>query len=272
MTDSNPTGPDAAAALAEVLEIMARLRDPETGCPWDRAQRFDTIAPYTIEESYEVADAIARGALDELPGELGDLLFQVVFHARMGEEAGLFDFASVARALAAKLRRRHPHVFGGDRAGDAAAVQSSWERLKAEERAAAGGADGALAGVALGLPALSRAEKLQRRAARVGFDWSSLEGVREKLDEELGELDAEIGPEADPGRLAHELGDLLFACVNVARHLGLDAEDALREANRRFERRFGHIESTLDARGSRPRDVDSATLERLWAEAKRRGL
>lgn len=272
--DAEPPTPDprldeASTALGRVLEIMARLRDPERGCPWDRAQSFRTIAPYTLEESYEVVDAIERGATGELPHELGDLLFQVVFHAQMGRELGLFDFASVALGLADKLTRRHPHVFGDAQAADAAAVHGTWERLKAEERAARAEAQGALAGVALALPALSRAEKLQRRAARVGFDWPALDGVLAKLREELGELEQEIETGGAEARLRAELGDLLFACVNLGRHLGLDAEGALREANARFERRFARIEARLAAEGRRPEDVSLDTLEALWQAAKR---
>lgn len=268
MTRTPADRPDPAAELLRVLDIMARLRDPEHGCPWDRAQSFETIAPYTVEESYEVADAIERGALEELPQELGDLLFQVVFHAQMAREQGLFDFAAVARALADKLTRRHPHVFGGAEAADAEAVRQSWERLKAEEREAGKHGAGTLAGIARNLPALVRAEKLQRRAARVGFDWPSAEGVLDKLREEVGELQAEMGEHPDASRLRAELGDVLFACVNLARHLGVDAERALREANARFERRFGHIEQRLGERGLSPQSAGLETLERLWQEAK----
>ncbi|RMD47466.1 MAG: nucleoside triphosphate pyrophosphohydrolase [Alphaproteobacteria bacterium] len=259
---------EAAEELTRLLEIMRRLRDPETGCPWDIVQTFETIAPYTIEEAHEVADAIARGAWDELRGELGDLLLQVVYHARMAEERGLFDFAEVARAIADKMIARHPHVFGSESRDKTPEQQTrDWEAIKAAERARSGAATGTLAGVALGLPALTRALKLQRRAARVGFDWPDRAGVRAKLDEELAELDAAIAG-GDAGRIGEEIGDVLFSVVNLARHLGVDPEEALRAANRRFTARFEALERALAAEGRRPDEVGLEELERRWQAAK----
>lgn len=257
--------------MARLLAIMARLRDPASGCPWDRAQDFASIAPFTIEEAYEVADAIQRNDLSDLRGELGDLLFQVVFHARMAEEAGAFAFADVVDAICAKMERRHPHIFGA--AEDPMAVanaddqRAAWERHKAAERADAG-LTGALDGVSVALPALTRAEKLQTRAARVGFDWQSPEPVFDKVAEELDELRREHHPGADRARLTDELGDLLFACVNVARHLGIDPETALRHGNAKFERRFRWIEHRLAAEQRRPEDVGLDALEQFWQDAK----
>ncbi len=259
---------EAAEELTRLLEIMRRLRDPETGCPWDIVQTFETIAPYTIEEAHEVADAIARGAWDELRGELGDLLLQVVYHARMAEERGLFDFAEVARAIADKMIARHPHVFGSESRDKTPEQQTrDWEAIKAAERARSGAATGTLAGVALGLPALTRALKLQRRAARVDFDWPDRAGVRAKLDEELAELDAAIAG-GDAGRIGEEIGDVLFSVVNLARHLGVDPEEALRAANRRFTARFEALERALAAEGRRPDEVGLEELERRWQAAK----
>ena len=220
---------------------MARLRDPERGCPWDLEQDFASIAPYTIEEAYEVADAIARGDLAELKDELGDLLLQVVYHARMAEEAGLFDFDQVAAAIADKMIRRHPHVFGSAEVDGARAQSHAWEAVKATERASRAGAEGdarVLDDVPLALPALVRAAKLQRRAARVGFDWPEPVQVVDKIEEEIAELRAELGRSASVDRLSDEIGDLLFALVNLARHLEVDAEASLRQANAKFERRF----------------------------------
>jgi MazG family protein len=255
-------------SIEKLLEVMARLRDPEGGCPWDREQDFATIAPYTLEEAYEVADAIAREDLDALRDELGDLLFQVVFHARMAEEAGAFDFGDVAEAITDKLVRRHPHVFGSAEERARGAAPGAWERIKAEERTArADGEEGALAGVALALPALKRAEKLGRRAARVGFDWPEADGPREKIDEELAELD-EARAGGDRERIAEELGDLLFAVVNLARHLEVDAEDALARANRKFERRFARMEQAARADGHRLADLPLDTLEAYWQRSK----
>lgn len=267
------------ASMNRLLEIMARLRDPRDGCPWDVEQTFATIAPHTIEEAYEVADAITRGDLPGLKEELGDLLLQVVFHSRMAEEQGTFAFGDVAGAICDKLVSRHPHVFGEARIDSAEAQTRAWESHKAAERAAkAGGADddavpSTLAGIALALPALIRALKLQSRAARVGFDWPDAASALPKVGEELAELTAEIEGEAgEPGsnrdRLEDELGDLLFAVVNVARKLKIDPEGALRRANGKFERRFAGIEARLRVAG---RTADGATLEeldRLWNEIK----
>jgi ATP diphosphatase len=250
--------------------VMAALRHPETGCPWDLAQDFRSIAPYTIEEAYEVADAIERGAMDELRDELGDLLLQVVYHARMAEEAGIFDFDDVARAISAKMIRRHPHVFGDDdgaegRRDKTAEDQSAdWEAAKARERSAGAGA---LDGVATGLPGLTRAAKLQRRAARVGFDWPDIGQVVDKIAEEARELAAEQG--GDPARIEDEFGDLLFAVVNLGRWLDVDPEAAMRRVNAKFERRFRSIEAGLAAAGKRPQDASLAEMEALWETAKR---
>jgi ATP diphosphatase len=246
-----------------LLDVMAHLRDPARGCSWDQVQTFATIAPYTVEEAYEVADAIARNDLAALPDELGDLLFQVVYHARMAEEAGLFSFADVARLIADKMIRRHPHVFG-----DADVPPPSWEAQKRAERLARA-ETGTLAGVPVNLPALTRAAKLTGRAARVGFDWPDAAAVLDKLDEEAIELRAEL-PGADPARLADEVGDLLFVVANLARKLGLDPETALRNANRKFERRFGAVERALADQGKTPGDATLDEMEALWAEAKTR--
>lgn len=251
--------------------IMARLRDPVTGCPWDVAQDFATIAPYTIEEAYEVADAIERQAWDELKGELGDLLFQSVFHARMAEEAGLFDLDDVATAIADKMIARHPHVFGDESNAKSADQQvADWEKLKAAERAAKA-KGGVLDDVALGLPALMRAEKLQKRAARVGFDWPDIAMVIDKIAEEAREL-AEARTTLPQDKIAEEMGDLLFVMANLARHLKVDPEDALRRANAKFTRRFAFIEAELAKRGKRPDDSDLAEMDALWDSAKREGL
>jgi MazG family protein len=255
--------------IEDLLEIMRRLRDPETGCPWDREQTFRTIAPYTLEEAYEVADAIERDDMTGLKDELGDLLFQVVFHARMAEEAGRFDFADVARGLAEKMRRRHPHVFGDAEVEDAAAQTEAWEAHKAREAKERGESRGVLDGVPVGLPSLVRAQKLGKRAARVGFDWPDRTGVLDKLEEETRELHeaVEALPDA-PERAEEELGDMLFTIANLARHLGADAEGALRRANLKFEQRFGYIEARLAEQGRSPEQVSAEELERLWAEAK----
>jgi len=256
--------------IEDLLEIMRRLRDPETGCPWDREQTFRTIAPYTLEEAYEVADAIERDDMAGLKDELGDLLFQVVFHARMAQEAGRFDFADVARGLAEKMRRRHPHVFGDARVEDAAAQTEAWEAHKAKEAEARGEARGVLNGIPVGLPSLVRAQKLGKRAARVGFDWPDTAGVLDKLEEETRELHEAVQALPDaPERAEEELGDLLFTIANLARHLGADAEGALRRANLKFEQRFGYIEARLAEDGRGPEDVSAKELERLWAEAKK---
>ncbi|MCC5856858.1 MAG: nucleoside triphosphate pyrophosphohydrolase [Ectothiorhodospiraceae bacterium] len=260
--------------LDELLQVMARLRDPETGCPWDLQQSFETIAPYTIEEAYEVADAIQRENLTDLRDELGDLLFQVVFHARMAEEAGQFDFADVAAGIRDKIVRRHPHVFRDPgQAHDAESQTVSWEAIKAEERARKYGDQGpvsALAGVSLALPGLLRAVKLTRRAARVGFDWQDASGVLDKIREELAELEEVLHQTPSDGELLEEeLGDLLFAAANLSRHLQVDPESALRRANAKFERRFRHMEQALAERGQRLDEVDADAREAAWEAAKR---
>lgn len=253
------------AAMARLLEIMARLRDPAGGCPWDLEQDFATIAPYTIEEAHEVADAIERQAWGELKGELGDLLFQTVFHAQMAREAGLFGFADVADAIADKMVARHPHVFG-DESRDKTPEQQTrdWEALKARER---GARAGVLDGVALGLPALTRAVKLQNRAARVGFDWPSTDEVVAKLVEEAAEL-AEARETLTEAEVAEEFGDLLFVIANLARHLKVDPEAALRAANQKFTRRFQRIEALLAEAGKEPAQSDLAEMDALWNRAK----
>ncbi len=258
---------DAEHELRRLLDIMAALREPESGCPWDQVQTFETIAPYTIEEAYEVADAIARRDFSALPDELGDLLFQVVYHARMAEEAGRFDFSDVARAIADKMVRRHPHVFGDAAARDAAAQSAAWEAQKFAERAARP-ENGVLAGVPAALPALTRARKLTARAARVGFDWPDAGAVLDKLEEEAAELRAEL-PAADPERLADELGDLLFVLANLARKLDLDPEMRLHQANAKFSRRFSAVEQALADAGKTPSDSTLAEMEAAWQAAKR---
>lgn len=259
--------PNAGAALLRLLDIMAALRDPVAGCPWDQVQDFASIAPYTVEEAHEVADAIRHGPdFPALLDELGDLLFQVVYHARLAEEAGRFGFAEVAQAIADKMLRRHPHVFGGDAARGAAEQTTAWEAQKAVERRARS-EFGALAGVPTALPALSRAAKLTRRAARVGFDWPDAAGVLDKLDEEAAELRAEL-PSGDPARLADEVGDLLFVLANLARKLELDPEQCLRAANAKFERRFEGVERRLAARGLGPAEAGLAAMEAEWQAVK----
>ncbi len=256
----------AENAVADLLSLMARLRTPGSGCPWDLEQTFKTIAPYTIEEAYEVADAIERGDLQELKRELGDLLFQTVFHARMAEEAGAFDFADVARAIADKMRDRHPHVFGGAAARSSDEQTRQWEAQKAEERAAKG-AGGILDDVPVGLPGLTRAVKLQRRAARVGFDWTNPRDVLDKIAEETAELVAVIDA-GDKDRIEDEFGDLLFVIANLSRHLDVDPEAALRRANEKFVRRFRHIEKRLAEQQRLPREATLSEMEELWTEAK----
>jgi ATP diphosphatase len=252
----------AAAEVVRLLGIMRRLRDPEDGCAWDVGQTFATIAPYTVEEAHEVADAIAREAWEELPGELGDLLLQAVYHAQMADEAGLFAFADVARAIGDKMVARHPHVFGDDAERTAAEQVEAWEAQKARERQ--GTSRGrALDGVALGLPALMRAAKLQTRAARVGFDWPDVGPVLDKVAEEAREV-AEAPPEARE----EELGDLLFAVANLARHLGVDPEAALRRANGKFVRRFEAIEDELGRRGRRPEESTLEEMDAIWDGAR----
>jgi len=255
--------------IRELLKVMASLRDPDGGCPWDREQDFSSIAPYTIEEAYEVADAIARGDMDELRDELGDLLFQVVFHARMAEEAGAFAFADVVRAIVEKMIRRHPHVFADEEIADAEAQTRAWEQLKAEERKARS-QHSLLDGVTLGLPALNRAQKLQKRAARAGFDWPEIGGVLDKIAEELDEVRVEIA-RGDEVALAGEIGDLLFACVNLARYAGIDAEGALRATNEKFERRFRHVEQRVLEAGKTLEACSLEEMDALWNEAKGNG-
>lgn len=259
----------AQPPIERLRAIMAKLRDPAAGCPWDREQSFATIAPYTIEEAYEVAEAAERNAMPELKEELGDLLLQVAFHARMAEEIGEFDFDDVAAAIADKMVRRHPHVFGTARIGSAAAQTVAWEDQKAHERRAKSAGQGrrasVLDGVDIALPALTRAAKLQRRAARVGFDWPTVAPIYDKIDEEITELKAELG---DRRRSEDELGDLLFAVVNLARRLEVDPERALRGACRKFERRFRQIEERLAASGIESADAGLDALEAEWQAVK----
>jgi len=281
---------DPERALSALIALMARLRDPNGGCPWDREQTFASIAPYTIEEAYEVADAIEHGSPDKLRDELGDLLFQVVFHARMAEERGWFDFACVATSIHDKLVRRHPHVFAGASVSGAEEQTRTWEQLKARERAEASqrsdGADaGTLVDVPKALPALTRAAKLGRRASRVGFDWESAPQVREKVAEELAETDEAVGScterdsehvaaggsaACDSEHVKEELGDLLFALANWSRHLGVDAEEALRGANGKFERRFRIMESLAGTQGRALESFSATEWEQLWVQAKKR--
>jgi nucleoside triphosphate diphosphatase len=257
---------DAADALDALLQLMRTLRDPEHGCPWDRGQTFATIAPFTIEEAYEVADAIAHEDPQRLRDELGDLLFQVVFHARMAEELGQFDFTAVVQSIHDKLVRRHPHVFAERQALGLEQLHTSWEAQKARERAAFG-AEGTLADIPLGLPALTRAAKLGRRAKRVGFDWGDARGVRLKIDEELAEIDAALRAGARE-QVEEELGDLLFTIANLARHLELDAEESLRAASLKFERRFASMERAAGERALRLESLSSVQWEELWQHAK----
>jgi nucleoside triphosphate diphosphatase len=265
--------------LCELLDIMAALRTPSTGCPWDLVQTFASIAPYTIEEAYEVADAIERGDMAGLRQELGDLLLQVVYHARLAEEQGAFAFADVVDAIADKMLRRHPHVFGSAAERAAGAAPDFWDRIKEEEKAeAAKPAAGVLDDVPVALPALTRAVKLQTKAAAVGFDWPSLDEVFDKLKEELGELEATLAPGpraadqartgADQAAIAEELGDLLFVLANLARHLKIEPETVLRRANAKFERRFAGVERKLRGLGKTPQQSDLAEMDRLWDEVK----
>lgn len=273
MSPSQPLAPpnddsqtDGRHPLFRLIEIMAKLRDPDGGCPWDLEQTFATIAPYTVEEAYEVADAIERGDLPELKEELGDLLLQVVFHSRMAEEQGAFDIKDVATAISDKMIRRHPHVFGDHAYEDLSAQVAGWEQLKAEERKAKA-KTGVLDDVPAGLPALTRAVKLTKRAARVGFDWPTAAEVLAKLREETDEIAVEIEA-GDMAKAREELGDILFVCANLARKLDVDPEDALRATNAKFTRRFGFVEAKLAERGKTPDQSDLAEMDALWNDAK----
>jgi MazG family protein len=258
--------------MDELLEIMRRLRAPATGCPWDRDQTMRTIVPHTLEEAYEVADCIERDDLQSLPAELGDLLFQVVFYCQIATEHGDFGFDEVVAALSEKLVRRHPHVFAAAKAGTAAQLSERWEGFKAAERRTHedGRYGSELDGVPRALPALVRAQKMQKRASRVGFDWRVVEPVFAKVSEEFEELKQALSSGENGDRLEDEMGDLLFACVNLARHVGVDAEAALRRSVAKFERRFRYVERELSARDSSPMAADLAAMDRLWDEAKRR--
>ena len=270
MTNAPPS--DNSSALEKLLEVMERLREPDTGCPWDIKQTPETIAPYTIEEAYEVADAIASGDTDQLKDELGDLLFQVVFYAQMYKEQGYFSFDDVANTITNKMLQRHPHVFGSAKKRSAQSQTVAWEDQKAQERKTraqkSGTSSNALEGVARALPALMRAQKLQKRAAREGFDWSELSPVIAKIREELSEVEAEIEVRGSHQRLKDEIGDLIFASVNLSRHVGVDAEDALREANTKFERRFRHVENALNSEGKSLKDASLDEMEFHWSDAK----
>ncbi len=252
--------------LDKLLEVMDRLRDPNTGCPWDLEQDFASIAPHTIEEAYEVADAIAMGDMQELQEELGDLLFQVVFHAHLAKEQGEFDFYAVAGSISKKLTQRHPHVFGDAESRNTAEQSRQWEKHKASERRSKG-QQSVLDGIPVALPALSRAQKLGKRAATAGFDWPDRRGPRQKIDEELSELDRELDS-GSARRQAEEIGDLLFSVVNLARHLDIDAEAAMREANRRFQTRFLGMEKYLRESGQELSGLSLSQLEIAWQRAK----
>ncbi|MFC7050718.1 nucleoside triphosphate pyrophosphohydrolase [Emcibacter nanhaiensis] len=259
--------------INDLLAIMARLRNPDQGCDWDKVQTYKTIAPYTIEEAYEVAEAIEHGDMDALKDELGDLLFQVVFHSRMAEEEGHFNFADVVEAISDKMIRRHPHVFADHKYDSVEEQGKAWEEMKAEERARKneGKLESALDGVTWGLPALTRAVKLQKRAARVGFDWPQTAQVLDKLNEEMAELSAELVKSRetqDPELIAEEFGDMMFVYANLARHLKIDPETALRSANAKFERRFRKIEELLAAEGRKADDCDLEELDRYWDKTK----
>ncbi len=256
--------------IDDLLAVMAALRAPDSGCPWDLEQTFATIAPYTLEEAYEVADAIERGDMADLQDELGDLLLQVVYHAQMAREAHAFEFADVVDGIVRKMVRRHPHVFGDAEVKSATELTGLWERIKAEEKQTRGAKDDGKAslGVPVALPGLTRAMKLQRKAAKVGFDWPEVAPVFDKVREELSELES-AREEADGDKRKEELGDLLFAVVNLARHMKVDPEAALRAANAKFERRFAHVTARLAAEGRTPEQSDLAEMDRLWDEAKR---
>jgi tetrapyrrole methylase family protein/MazG family protein/ATP diphosphatase len=264
---TRPAPPAELPPLDRLLAIMARLRDPADGCPWDQQQTFATIAPYTVEEAYEVADAVERNDLGDLKEELGDLLLQVVFHARMAEEQGAFVFDDVARAINDKMVRRHPHVFAEESYGSLADQKQGWEALKAEERKDKGRVASLLDDVPVGLPALTRAVKLSKRAAGVGFVWPTVQDVMAKLHEEISELQAEIAA-GDLEKARQEMGDVLFVVANVARTLDVDPEDSLRFTNAKFARRFQHIEARLAERGKTPAQSDLAEMDALWDEAK----
>jgi tetrapyrrole methylase family protein/MazG family protein/ATP diphosphatase len=264
---TRPAPPEDLRPIDRLLEIMARLRDPEDGCPWDVEQTFATIAPYTVEEAYEVADAIERGDLGDLKDELGDLLLQVVFHARMAQEQGAFDFEGVAQAINDKMVRRHPHVFGDESYEDLAAQKEGWEQIKAAEREAKRRSGSLLDDVPAGLPALTRAVKLSKRAASVGFVWPSAKEVLDKLDEEVAELKAEVAA-GDLEKARQEMGDVLFVVANLARALDVDPEDALRSTNAKFTRRFNYIERKLSERGTSPEYSTLIEMDGLWDEAK----
>jgi ATP diphosphatase len=262
---------ETADSMAELLDIMQRLRDPQSGCPWDKQQDHRSIARYAIEEAYEMVDSIERGDINELRDELGDLLFQVVFHAQMASEAGVFELRDVVRSICEKLRRRHPHVFGGEKIADADQQTLAWEAHKEAERRARD-KGGLLEGVPLSLPAITRAVKLQKRAARVGFDWEDAKGVIAKIEEELQELAAAMSDKTSAHAIEAELGDVLFSCVNLARKLNVDPETALRAVNRRFERRVDYMETRARERSGRLAELSLGELEVLWEEAKSRGL
>lgn len=263
-----PDLPNDERPIDRLIGIMARLRNPDGGCAWDLEQTFATIAPYTVEEAYEVADAIERGDLSDLREELGDLLLQVVFHSRMAQEEGAFAFDDVANAISEKMIRRHPHVFGGDEQRTSAEQTRAWEVIKAQEREKKGRNASLLDDVPVGLPALTRAVKLTARAARVGFDWPDVSFVFDKLREETAELEAEIDAGAEPQRLRDELGDILFVCANLARKLDLEPEDALRSTNAKFARRFRFIEAELAKQGKTADQSDLAEMDALWDAAK----
>ena len=254
------------SSIDRLLTIMARLRDPQGGCPWDLQQNFATIAPYTIEEAYEVADAIQRNDLDALRAELGDLLFQVVFHSQLAKDAGAFQFEDVVRAICDKMERRHPHVFGDAHIDSAAAQNIAWEEHKRRERAVSN--DSVLADVPVTLPALTRANKLGKRAAQVGFEWADIGGAIDKVHEEIDELQQEIAAGAAKSAMEQEIGDLFFSLVNVCRYLQIDPENALRGTNAKFERRFGYVESRLKEQGRHPQDATLEEMDALWEEGK----
>jgi len=260
-------------SIERLLDIMSRLRDPQQGCPWDLQQDFRSVAPYTIEEAYEVADAIERNDLPALRGELGDLLFQVVFHARLAQEIGAFDFNEVVESICDKMERRHPHVFGTSKVDTVEQQSLAWEQIKRRERAGRGGfEDSVLSDVPLALPALSRAAKIGRRAAQTGFQWPDVAGALDKLDEEIAEMRLEVERGGDRAGIAAEVGDVLFCMVNICRYLQIDPEDSLRGTNAKFERRFRHIERRLKEGGRDPGEASLEEMDALWEESKRLGM